>query len=259
MEIQFAKYHGAGNDFVIIDNRANTFTPTTELVKHLCNRHFGIGADGLMLIENNATLDFRMRYFNSDGNESTMCGNGGRCIVHYAKKLNLTSDTPKFMGIDGEHEALFIEDDLINLKMKDVLSFTANDDFYFIDTGSPHYVCYVEDINEVNVNEEGAKIRSTYNVEQGGTNVNFVQISDELLLIRTFERGVEAETLACGTGAVASAIASHHFLEDEENTIKIKAIGGILSVSFNKTSEFEYTNIWLSGPVKHVFNGIISL
>ncbi|MBN1988933.1 MAG: diaminopimelate epimerase [Bacteroidales bacterium] len=259
MNLQFAKYHGAGNDFVIIDNRTNTFAPTIENVKYLCNRRIGIGADGLMLLENDEALDFKMRYFNSDGNESTMCGNGGRCIVHFAKQLNLTNDNPKFMGIDGAHEAKFIDDDTVQLKMKDVDSFTAADDYYFIDTGSPHYICYVEDIKQVNVNEAGKSIRTTFNTENGGTNVNFVQIGNDTLLIRTFERGVEEETLACGTGAVASAIATHHFLESEEKELKLQALGGELTVSFDKLAELKYSNIWLTGPVKHVFNGIVNL
>ena len=259
MELLFAKYHGAGNDFIIIDNRSASFTPTVDIVKHLCNRRLGVGADGLMLIENHESLDFRMRYFNSDGHESTMCGNGGRCIVHFAKQLGLTNDTPKFMGIDGEHEAHFITDSIIKLKMKDVSTFIAANDYYFIDTGSPHYVSFVEDITQVNVNEEGKNIRTSFNAENGGTNVNFVQLSNETLLIRTFERGVEEETLACGTGAVASAIAAHHFLESEESDVELQALGGKLIVSFDKLAEFNYVNIWLTGPVEQVFKGRISL
>jgi diaminopimelate epimerase len=258
MSIPFSKYHGAGNDFVLIDNRNNDFTPTAETVKQLCHRQFGVGADGLMLLENDTTTDFRMRYFNSDGGEATMCGNGGRCIVVFANRLGIITTTASFMGVDGIHEANIIGSD-VSLKMKDVDSVETDDDFYLIDTGSPHFVKFVENVDSVNVATEGKIIRNSYNIGGNGVNANFVQITPEGLKIRTFERGVEAETLACGTGAVAAAIAATHWLDLTEPTINVFALGGTLRVSFNRTDNSIFSNIWLTGPAVHVFDGEINI
>lgn len=254
MNIPFSKYHGAGNDFVLIDNRNNIFYPSKESVKLICHRQFGIGADGLMLLENDSTTDFRMRYFNSDGGEATMCGNGGRCIVVFANRLGIITTKTSFIGVDGIHEASIIGSE-VSLKMKDVDNVETDDDFYLIDTGSPHFVKFVENVDTVNVATEGKIIRNSYNIRGNGVNANFVQVTPEGLKIRTFERGVEAETLACGTGAVAAAIAATHLLNLTDATIKVFALGGTLSVSFNQTTNSIFSNIWLTGPVVHVFNG----
>lgn len=256
MNIPFSKYHGAGNDFVLIDNRNNVFTPSEERVKQLCHRQFGIGADGLMLLESDASTDFRMRYFNSDGGEATMCGNGGRCIVLFAKQLGIIKTKTLFTGVDGVHEAIFVDNE-ISLKMKNVDEVETDDDYYLIDTGSPHFVKFVENVDSVNVATEGKIIRNSYNIRGNGVNANFVQITPEGLKIRTFERGVEAETLACGTGAVAAAIAATHWLDLDDLTLKVFALGGTLHVSFERATDDKFSNIWLTGPVVHVFNGEI--
>lgn len=257
MKISFSKYHGAGNDFVIVDNRNVQFPKETEVIKHICDRHFGIGADGLMLLENSSSLDFNMRYFNSDGNESTMCGNGGRCITLFANNIGLIKESTHFMGVDGEHSAIIEKDGLINLKMKDVKGIEKGENYYFLNTGSPHYVCFVNDIYKIDVAVEGKKIRNTFNMNQGGTNVNYVDLIGNRINTRTFERGVEAETLACGTGSVASAIAYSIHKNDFKGEYIVNTLGGELWVKFNRINEFEYNNVWLKGPAVHVFDGQI--
>lgn len=263
MGVNFVKYQGAGNDFVIIDNRDGKFLPTTETVEFLCDRNFGVGADGLMLLENDDDHDFFMRYFNSDGKESTMCGNGGRCISVFAKSLGLGSgEKVVFNSIDGLHEAHFSEEDgevLVRLKMIDVTQIEEHEDFYFINTGSPHYVTFVEDLEEMDVYEEGKAIRNSETFMPNGTNVNFVEIFEDEIFVRTFERGVEDETLACGTGSTAAAIATALFLESDQNEWSVEVMGGFLSVSFEKTEDNTFKNVWLTGPAEKVFEGSINL
>jgi len=255
MKISFSKYHGAGNDFIIVDNRNKQFPEETEVVKHLCDRHFGIGADGLMLLENSSSHDFYMRYFNSDGNESTMCGNGGRCITLYALNIGIIKGSARFMGVDGEHLSSIEENGLINLKMQDVKGIGKGEDYYFLNTGSPHYVCFVDDVQKVNVDSIGRSIRNSFNLDQGGTNVNFVDHKSNRINVRTFERGVEAETLACGTGSVASSIAYSIHYNDSKTEYLVNTLGGELCIKFNRINEFEYNNVWLKGPAIHVFDG----
>lgn len=257
MKLNFSKYHGAGNDFVIIDNRFLNLSLSHEAIRFMCDRHFGIGADGLMLLENDEKFDFHMRYFNSDGNESTMCGNGGRCIVMFARRLGIISDTTIFRGVDGEHDAT-IKGSEVKLRMIDVVHIETIDDYYFINTGSPHLVKFVSDTGSIDVETEGRLLSRAFNSQQGGTNVNFVQIMPDTLRIRTYERGVEAETLACGTGSVASAIAVNHWLSEEKNEYKILAKGGKLRVWFKKEERI-YSNVHLEGPAQHVFDGTIEL
>jgi len=260
MQILFSKYQGAGNDFVIIDSRTEFFPVSVELISKLCDRHFGIGADGLMLLSNSLEGDFLMRYFNSDGNESTMCGNGGRCIVHFANKLGIIGRSTTFVGIDGVHKADIIAENYVSLKMKDVDKIETIDDNYFIDSGSPHYIKFVRDLNDVDVEREGKLIRQSVNIANGGTNVNFIQVlGDNLLKIRTFERGVEAETLACGTGAVASSIAYSLYFETESESVKLIAPGGELFVKFKQIDTTSFNDIWLEGPANHVFDGSIDI
>jgi len=258
MMLQFFKYHGAGNDFIMIDNRDQNFTPTVPLVKWLCDRHFGIGADGLILLETHDQSPF-MRYFNCDGNESTMCGNGGRCFAAFAKRIGLTNEPAfNFYGIDGIHTAIYNANGSIKLKMIDVKSIELLDDCYFINTGSPHYVTMVRDVNNVDVEREGRLIRQSVNFNDGGTNVNFIQeVSPGKIKIRTYERGVEAETLACGTGATASAIAYSHYFDINQSPIEVEALGGLLKVYFNQEDE-QFVNIWLEGPAEEVFEGKIN-
>ncbi|RPH29852.1 MAG: diaminopimelate epimerase [Bacteroidales bacterium] len=259
MQLLFSKYHGAGNDFVIIDNRAESFPKSTNLIKHLCDRHFGIGADGLMLLEKATNADFYMRYFNSDGNESTMCGNGGRCITLFAKNIGVIQSSARFMGIDGEHAANFESPNMVNLKMQDVSGVVTGSNFYFLNTGSPHYVCFVDDVQKVDVMAQGRAIRNSYNLDNGGTNVNFIDFTNDFINIRTFERGVEAETLACGTGTVASTIAYYLHTKNIKSEYTIHTQGGELFVKFKQLNDSKFEDIWLKGPANHVFDGQIAV
>jgi len=259
MKIEFSKYQGAGNDFVVIDNRADVFPNSPELVKRMCDRHFGIGADGLMLLEQSPVADFHMRYFNADGNESTMCGNGGRCITLFANNIGLVNSETRFTGTDGEHRARITKPNYVSLRMKDVPTIEVGDDYYFMDTGSPHYVCFVKDVNKIDIAKEGHFIRNTYNINKGGTNANFVHVEGDKIHIRTYERGVEAETLACGTGSVASAIAYSHYFEVDQDEFEVVAPGGILKVRLKRNGENSFTVIWLEGPAFKVFNGCIDV
>jgi len=257
MLLKIYKYHGAGNDFIIIDNRNQIFVTSQKIIHRLCDRHFGIGADGLMTIENDKENDFKMHYFNADGNEGTMCGNGGRCIVHFAQKERIIQgDSTVFSAIDGIHEAKFISNNIIKLKMNDVVldSIKNISEGLFLDTGSPHLVRFEKEIESIDVYSTGRKLRYSPALEkQNGANINFVQINEDYLMMRTYERGVEAETLACGTGAVASAIAFSVKKNIYQSPINIKALGGDLKVYFQRTKD-SYKNIWLEGPVKFVFS-----
>jgi len=255
--IEFYKYQGAGNDFVIIDDRKAEFDEKNiELINHLCDRHFGIGADGLMLLQNHDQYDFKMVYFNADGNESSMCGNGGRCIVAFAHFKNIIESTCTFLAIDGGHKAEFISNELVSLEMIDVIRIEKlGPSACLLDTGSPHYVELRTGIESMDLISEARAIRYNARFAEKGVNVNFVEIIGGVLHIRTYERGVEDETLACGTGVTAAAIAMNHW-GVMGNTIKVKAIGGYLEVSFDYSGE-NYSNIWKKGPVKQVFHGKI--
>ena len=258
MELTFYKYEGTGNDFVMIDNRQGAFPKgNTKLVAHLCNRRFGIGADGLILLENDKTADFRMVYYNSDGNQSSMCGNGGRCIVAFAKKLQLIEQETTFIAVDGLHYATIAADGTISLQMKDVDTIKVTPEYAFLNTGSPHHVQLVDDLENCNVKEKGAAIRYSDWYGQSGSNVNFVKkIGADLFAIRTYERGVEDETLSCGTGATAVAIAMKVTGKTDSNTIQIKVEGGTLTVSF-RPLEGRFVNVFLKGPASFVFEGTI--
>lgn len=255
--MKFYKYQGAGNDFVLIDNRDNTFNKNnTSLVAQLCDRRFGIGADGLMLLENDKVSDFKMVYYNSDGNQSTMCGNGGRCIVAFAQFLGIIKDETVFNAIDGLHKAT-IDADNVNLEMKDVENVEQYETHLFLDTGSPHHVTMVRNINAVDVKNEGRAIRTSSLYGDAGSNVNFVEKIDHTTFkVRTYERGVEDETLACGTGVTAVALAMHTLGETQLAKLTLQAMGGDLEVTFEKTTN-GYTNIWLKGEAKQVFKGEI--
>jgi diaminopimelate epimerase len=256
MKITFSKYHGAGNDFILVDNRAKKYRLSTKEIAELCHRRFGIGADGLMLLEKDKASDFKMIYYNSDGKEGSMCGNGGRCIVAFAYEIGIQKETYLFTATDGLHEAFFDKNkNEVNLKMTDVDKIQKFTNDWFLDTGSPHAVEIVKNIDSINVAEEGKKLRYDTRFGEAGCNVNFVEINNGNLKIRTFERGVEAETLACGTGAVASAIIAHR-LNSKQHKFSLKALGGNLEVTFENKNN-NYSNIWLKGPVKKVFSGNI--
>lgn len=258
MNLTFYKYQGTGNDFVMIDNRKNLFPKNnTEIINKLCNRYFGIGGDGLILLENDNATDFKMVYYNSDGNESTMCGNGGRCIVAFAHKLGVFDKKTTFVAIDGLHHAT-IENNIVSLQMIDVDTVKVEDTFAFADTGSPHHVQLVENIQEFDVFNTGKNIRnSIYGTE--GSNVNFVEQQNEnTFRVRTYERGVENETLACGTGVTAVAIAMYETNKTKEKNLNLLVEGGKLGVSFD-VENTSYKNIHLIGPADFVFTGTISI
>ena len=254
MKMTFYKYQGTGNDFVVIDNR-NGFFPKDNhtIIAEICNRKYGIGADGLLLLENNSKVDFTMVYYNADGKLGSMCGNGGRCIVHFANFLNIINENILFEAIDGLHEAS-INNAIISLKMNDVASVNVNTNSVFLNTGSPHHVEMVEDLKNYNVAENGFLIRNkTYGKE--GSNINFVEkIGRNLFAVRTYERGVEAETLSCGTGVTAVAIALSETNRIDTNNVELHTEGGNLLVHFNKLNG-TYYDVYLEGPAKQVFKG----
>lgn len=253
----FYKYQGTGNDFVLIDDRKSSFNiKNSDLIKKLCDRRFGIGADGLILLRNHPEFDFEMVYFNADGNQSSMCGNGGRCIVAFANHLGLISDNfSKFTAIDGIHEAKVENEKYIHLKMNDVYEVNKNNDAYILNTGSPHYVILNKQVDSIDVYKEGKAIRYNNTYQEQGINVNFLeQINDNFIKVRTYERGVEDETYSCGTGVVASCIASSIEQNKNINRFSIITKGGVLKVNFDIENN-AYKNIWLSGPAELVFEG----
>lgn len=253
----FYKYHGAGNDFIMIDNRSLHFDKKdTEQINILCHRRFGIGADGIILLEEETGFDFRMVYINSDGSSGAMCGNGGRCIVHFAHFVLKIINNPKevcFIAVDGKHEAS-IEGDMVRLKMQNVFEISTRNDLPFLFSGTtPHNVMFVEDIESFPVVDVGRKIRCS---DPLGVNTNFTQIKDGVMCVRTYERGVEDETMACGTGTTSAVIVSHHLGLLHEKFCRVQTRGGELVVEFEKTLEGTYENIWLTGPAKLVFKGL---
>ena len=253
--LHFYKYQGTGNDFIMIDNRDMALPrANTSLVKKLCDRRFGIGADGLIYLQNKEGYDFEMVYFNSDGRESTMCGNGGRCIIRFAHEMGLGSDF-SFLAIDGPHRGRIISDGLVSLQMQDVnVTFRQGDD-YILNTGSPHYVHFAKNIREYPVVAKGREIRNSEAHKKDGINVNFVEVlSSDSIFVRTYERGVEDETLSCGTGVVASCIAYYYHNNFKPANINIETLGGSLNVKFDIT-DMHFNNIWLTGPAEQVFRG----
>jgi diaminopimelate epimerase len=256
MKIKFYKYQGAGNDFILIDNREKiSHEFTVQHIKKMCDRHFGIGADGLMLLNNKEGFDFEMIYFNADGNEGSMCGNGGRCIVQFASNMGIKKNEYKFLATDGVHEAKIDLNKEVSLKMNNVTDVDFSMDHYVLDTGSPHYVKFVSDVQDLNVVSDGSKIRNSREFAEKGINVNFVQtLDDDHIFVRTYERGVEDETLSCGTGVTASALMAAHN-DNGFNHVEVRTKGGHLSVEFDKISDSEFRNIWLSGPATFVFSG----
>lgn len=254
--MKFYKYQGTGNDFIMVDNRSNIFDiKNTILIEKLCHRRFGIGADGFILLENEQGFDFKMVYFNSDGNQSSMCGNGGRCIVKFAHDIGVIGDKTSFLAIDGPHDA-YIEKGLVHLKMIDVNQIENNEDHFYMNTGSPHYVKTVKDIKDFPVYEEGKKIRNNDRFKEKGTNVNFTEKKEDILHVRTYERGVEDETYSCGTGVTAAAIAASY--TGMSSPIRINTLGGELSISFSKTTE-GFNNVFLIGPAQKVFEGNLTI
>jgi diaminopimelate epimerase len=255
---EFFKYQGTGNDFIMVDNRMSQKTYAQAQIEKLCDRRFGIGADGFILIENLEGFDFKMVYYNSDGRESSMCGNGGRCAVKFAKDLGIFDTETTFLAIDGSHKANITTDGSVSLGMIPVTEIETKPDGIFLDTGSPHMIIFTDDVTKINIKQEGAKVRySDFWKARGGVNVNFVQkISNDSISVRTYERGVEDETYSCGTGVTAAAIAGHFSNKISSELIKITTLGGSLNVSFRLVSNQSYSDIELIGPALFVFKGV---
>jgi diaminopimelate epimerase len=257
MTIKFQKYQATGNDFILIDNRDGNLSFNQAQITQICDRKFGIGADGLMLIEKHPTLDFNLVYYNSDGSQS-LCGNGSRAAVQYASSLNMLNGKTRFNAYDGEHEAELLPTGIVRLKMNDVKDVREIGDDMFISTGSPHYIRFVEDINNYPVFVEGKVIRYSAEYKPNGTNVNFVaRLPDNTIFVRTYERGVENETLSCGTGVTAAALAAS--FSGYTSPLAIETLGGDLSVEFKSGQAGTFKDIFLIGPAKKVFEGTLEL
>ena len=256
--MRFFKYQGTGNDFIVFDDRNQFFKLGQKQIAQLCHRRFGIGADGLMLLQHANDYDFRMVYYNADGTVGTMCGNGGRCLVRFAADLGIVQGKTSFIAVDGPHTAI-ITDEVISLQMQDVAEITHIQQDLYTNTGSPHFVRFCPDVQHYDVRTTGAEIRySDWFVEQGGTNVNFVQdLGNNALFVRTYERGVEDETYSCGTGVTAAALCAASQL-GHQSPVEIQTRGGHLSISFEGNASNGYTHIFLTGPAMKVFEGEIS-
>lgn len=260
--LEFEKFHGAGNDFIMLDGRDGTIPSNTQIA-WLCDRHFGVGADGLIILNPQPDWVLHMRYFNADGGESTMCGNGGRCAAAWAHKHNLAVSQLEILASDGNHKAEVIRREgntwEVRLSMGIAGVPVQRAGGYFINTGSPHHIGYTDALAETEVHTLGQAIRNSEEYAPAGTNVNFVERTEELLLVRTFERGVEAETLACGTGTTAVALTEAWLRQEKgRNSKLIKMPGGLLSVDYEVTSD-GFRNVWLQGPASFVFKGEIDL
>ncbi|MBC7905102.1 MAG: diaminopimelate epimerase [Gemmatimonadaceae bacterium] len=260
MNIHFFKYQGTGNDFVVLDNRNNEYEALTPVhVNNICNRRFGIGADGLMLLNLKEGYDFEMIYFNADGKRASMCGNGGRCLVKFAHYLGIRPGLYNFLAVDGPHEAEIDDDGIVSLRMQDVKKTQEYKGDFILNTGSPHYVKMVSNVMEYDVFGEGKSIRNSSQFAKDGINVNFVEQKDEdEIIVRTYERGVEDETLSCGTGVTAAALVCYHN-EMGYNDVTVHTRGGKLEVEYDRVGGDEYTNIYLSGPATKVFEGDIEI
>ncbi|HZH38284.1 MAG TPA: diaminopimelate epimerase [Flavisolibacter sp.] len=259
MQLHFFKYQGTGNDFIILDNRTNEYNLTKDQISFLCNRRFGVGADGLMLLNTHPHYDFEMKYYNADGGESSMCGNGGRCLVKFAADRGMVRQDYRFIAIDGEHEASIEIDGTVALKMNDVRSMQHDRGRFILDTGSPHYVNMVDNVMALDVVGKGREVRYNSMFKENGINVNFVQqtVDPDKIIVRTYERGVEDETFSCGTGVTAAALVCYHN-ETGFNHVEVKTKGGDLRVEFDKMED-NFTNIWLIGPALKVFEGTIEI
>ncbi|MCJ0742137.1 diaminopimelate epimerase [Pedobacter montanisoli] len=259
MNISFYKYQGAGNDFIVIDHReAPLKNIDNALVAQLCDRRFGIGGDGLMFLTSHPEYDFEMHYYNADGNVGTMCGNGGRCIVAFAKHLGIIENETNFLAVDGPHYAKITEEgNWVELQMIDVEQIANDEDAFVLNTGSPHYVKEVSGLEALDVYKHGYEIRNNDTYKVNGINVNFVEKKPNHLFVRTFERGVEDETYACGTGVTAVAMA----MAKKDNRIghietPVKVLGGNLEIKFNYNGQV-FSDVFLCGPAEKVFEGKI--
>ena len=259
MTVKFYKYQGTGNDFILFDNREARLNLDTNKIALLCNRRFGVGADGLMYLQRKDGYDFEMVYFNSDGNQSTMCGNGGRCLIQFAYSLGYTAKQCKFMAVDGKHYGEILDNGIVSLKMNDVADIENLENDYILNTGSPHYVQFVKEASSLPIIELAHKIRYGNRFAKDGINVNFVEVkSANEIYVRTYERGVENETLSCGTGVVASSLAYALKSDAHLSQINVETPGGKLIVQFKKVDK-GFSNIYLIGPAQKVFEGSIEI
>ena len=259
MKINFSKYNGAGNDFILIDDRENLINDNKSLISYLCNRHFGIGGDGLIILKESINSDFEILHYTSDGNLGSLCGNGSRCAVLFAYNKDIISKKTVFHAFDGIHNAEILDNGLIKMEMKVNSDIVSNSYGTWLDTGSPHLVVEKNDTDKLDVNIEGRLIRYNDFYKEEGVNVNFVEkISDDHFKIRTYERGVENETLACGTGSTASAICMNFLGKTNSSNITMQCKGGDLNVQFN-SSEKNYKEISITGPAELVFEGVVEV
>lgn len=254
--LHFYKYQGTGNDFIMADNRDESISLSTEEIIHLCDRKFGIGSDGIILIEKSDEADFYMNFYNPDGSKS-FCGNGSRCAVRFAQFLEVTSNIGSFIAIDGKH-AFVSNLEEVHIHMRDVFTTSKQGEHFIINTGSPHYIIYTDSLEDINVVEEGRKIRYNAEFKGEGINVNFVQEKSNKLFIRTYERGVEDETLSCGTGVTAAAL-SFGLRHPDKNELKVTTRGGELQVKWNRNEDGSFSEIYLCGPAQYVFDGHIMI
>ena len=255
MKLKFEKYESGGNDFVLIDNRKNNYNLTSHQIKNICNRNFGVGSDGLIILKKSTIADIKMIYYNSDGRLSTLCGNGTRCLFSFSLSLGIIEKSAKIETSEGVYSATISNRNLVSLKMKNIDDIILFDNKAYLNSGSPHHVELTKDLDKIPVKTMGASIRFSERYSPKGTNVNFCnKISEKKFIVRTYERGVEDETLSCGTGATAVAIAVHAMGLTTQNEIFIQTRGGELIISF-EISETGYKNIFLEGPTRFVFKG----
>ena len=261
MIINFHKYQGTGNDFIILDNRGKEYNfLSAEQIHRLCDRHFGIGADGLMLLNEKEGYDFEMMYFNADGKTASMCGNGSRCMIKFAYHAGIRRDNYHFLASDGPHEGSMNKEGIVSVKMKNVQLIKKIHADFILDTGSPHYVKLVSDVMNTDVLKKGHDIRYSKEFEMEGINVNFVErmAEPDKIMVRTYERGVEAETFSCGTGVTAAALVCYHN-ENGFNEVEVKTRGGVLTVEFERLGDQNFENIWLCGPAEKVYEGSLEI
>jgi diaminopimelate epimerase len=253
--LHFYKYQGTGNDFILVDDRQNDLALTQAQIAQICHRRFGIGADGFILLRSHPRYDFEMIYYNSDGRTSSMCGNGGRCIARFAADVGLTGNPLNFLAIDGSHQAK-LESQAVALQMRKALPVKPQGTDWFVDTGSPHHVVFNPDPDSLEILSAARAIRYSSLYKEGGVNVNFVAVTENnILKMRTYERGVEAETYSCGTGVTAAALAAFEAKRIMDTKAVVQTKGGQLTVTFEPYAQ-GYRNIWLTGPAQFVFKGV---
>ena len=261
-KLKFSKMEGTGNDFVVVDNRSGIVKDRENLAKRICLRKKGVGADGLLLLEKSDRADFRMRVFNPDGSEPEMCGNGARCVARFAYLEGIIDKECSFETLSGLVSA-YIDEENVRIKMKDPsflnlrLELSLKDGScagYHLDTGVPHFVLFVPEIERVALEKLGPEIRYHQSFQPAGTNVDFVEVKESFLKVRTYERGVEAETLSCGTGVTAAAIVAS-LVQELTSPVEVRTKGGNLKVHFQRRNKSNFTRVFLEGEVRLVYEG----